>query len=164
MATVDEFKHGVASMSTRPFGEAFAEEMLVRLYGFTRVGGTHDLQDGRTRIEVKYSRIYAPQVASADAVSKIVNYGGKTLGSMTAPFCANFQKLHPHEYDVIFYGIVFSEGVLLHKARSNEVRYLNQHLNNTDMKQFSINQRSLASHSDYKIELFDWQSILRIFS
>jgi hypothetical protein len=159
--SVETLKAGVAAMSTRPFGERFAERLLELRYGLKRRTGSYDLTDGQERIEAKFSRIFAP-VTGDTLLDFIVNSGGKRLGSRHERFTANFQKLHPDEFDVLYYGIVFDEGILVHRARREDVPFTNQHLNNETMKQFSIDGRTLASHDKHLVEVLDWASVLRL--
>jgi hypothetical protein len=154
-----DFKRGVALMSTRPFGEQFAEELLCRRYGLNRVNSSHDLEQHGMRVECKFSRIFAP-VSGETLLERILSAGDKRFGSRSGRFAANFQKLHPGEFDRLFYGIVFDEGILLHAAGVDELVLSNQHLNNRTMKQFSITQRTLASHEPFRVEMLSWEDVL----
>lgn len=158
--TVDELKAGVVAMSTRPFGERFAERLLQIRYKLERGTGHHDLTDSTgSKIESKFSRIFA-EVPGERPLDFIVNSSRKRLGRLEAPFTANFQKIHPSKFDVLYYGIVSDEGVLIHKAMRDEVRFDNQHLNNEEMKQFSIDRGTLEDHDRFRIDILDWSTIL----
>ena len=163
MVSLRDFKRGVALMSTRPFGEQFAEELLCRRYGLTRVNSSHDLEQDGLRVECKFSRIFAP-VSGETLVARILSAGDKRFGSCSGRFTANFQKLHPAEFDRLFYGIVFDEGILVHAADVGEIGFSNQHLNNSVMKQFSITDRKLAAHQPFRVDMLSWEVILATLS
>lgn len=164
-----KLKQGVAIMSSRTFGERWAEALLEARYG-EKYGlersknQAYDLVErGGLRAESKFSRLFVPISKVKDDLKLPLSQGSsKSFASVKGTWTANFQKLHPPEFDVLYYGLVLNEGILIHRAKVEELNLSNQHRNTTAIKQFHINQDTLADHQKHRIELLSWDTLLSI--
>ena len=160
---IKEFKQGVLGMPPRPFGEKFVEEVLVRKYNLTRVNQQHDFvnTDGH-RIEAKFTRVM--EKPQGDGMDLIMNYATRSFASIESKWTACFQKIHPGEFDILFYGIIFDEGMAFYSGTVEEMLPVlnNQHLNNTEMKQFHINNNTNTRHKDRFVEVITWDEMYKI--
>lgn len=164
-----KLKQGVAIMSSRTFGERWAEALLKARYGETygleqSKNQAYDLVErGGLRAESKFSRLFVPISKVKDDLKLPLAQGSsKSFASLNGTWTANFQKLHPSEFDVLYYGLVLNEGILIHRAKVEELHLSNQHRNTTTIKQFHIDQDSLAAHQKHRIELLSWDTLLSI--
>ena len=163
MVGIEEFKRGVALMGTRPFGEQFAEELLVRRFDLTRKNGQHDLEDVEgNRIEVKTSRVF--NKVTGDGIELILNYANKSFASVVDKWTANFQKIHPDEFDIIYFLVVFNEGVSIWSSVKEEMSFSNQHLNNKDMKQFSMSNKTVRNYDNHFVECLNWNQVIELLN
>ena len=164
-------KQAVAIMSSRTFGERWAEALLEarysQKYGLRRTSKqAYDLlENGEIRAESKFSRLFLPLPEVDDDLKLPLRQGStKSYASLDGSWTANFQKLHPEEFDVLYYGLVLDEGILIHRAAVENLHLSNQHRNNTEIKQFHIDQDSLQGHSAHRIELLSWSEVYAIVS
>jgi len=164
-------KQAIAIMSSRTFGERWAEALLEarysQKYGLRRTSKqAYDLlEHGGKRAESKFSRLFLPLPEVDDDLKLPLKQGStKSYASLGGSWTANFQKLHPKEFDILYYGLVLDEGILIHRAAVEDLHLSNQHRNNTEIKQFHIDQDSLQGHSAHRIEMLSWSEVYTIVS
>jgi hypothetical protein len=155
-------------MNTRRFGKV--AEMIVKNLTGTYFSEQihHDLSTNvdtkvntNTRIEVKFSRVektHKRTVEDNNVLDVIENEGlsvrlfpfGEWEGNS---FDCNIQQIKKDQFDVLFYGLMFADRVVIFMATPDQIgkdmRYSNkQHKGNEGEGQFHINPNSLQYHLD----------------
>jgi hypothetical protein len=164
----DVLRDGIFSLFTRRFGSV-AECMVKRLEkcGKSR-NQFHDLYDDikNHRFEVKFSvvRKKAETPISEETVLQCIEEA-TSLKRMVAfeewqnyQFDCNIQQIKRAEFDVLYYGLFFSECVLIFRIEKTailenhagvKIHYSDfQHKGNRGEGQFHINQDTLQTHLD----------------
>lgn len=127
----DLFRDGVFALHTRRFG-VVPELMVKRLAGLGAAKTIfHDLHDDLTqqRVEVKFSRVLRSHetpityenllvsVASQRASTRMVAFDERR----TADYDCNIQQVKRREFDLLYYGLFFSDRVLIFRIRPAEI-------------------------------------------
>jgi hypothetical protein len=161
---VKTFRDNLFQMNTRRFGKV--AEMIIKNMTSTRFSSNihHDLNTNfgtGTRIEVKFSRVekkHFREITDFNVLSVIESEG---LSVRLFPygewhynnFDCNIQQIKKKEFDVLFYGLMFADRVMIFMATPDQVdermKYSNkQHKGNEGEGQFHVNQRTLQYHID----------------
>ena len=156
-------RDGVFSLHTRRFGSV-AEVMIRRLIHCGRARNLfHDLYDdaAQLRIEVKFSRVQkaAETRISEETVLRCIeeSTSAHRLVALTEwdqhRFDCNIQQIKRREFDVLYYGLFFSDCVTIFRINSGDIgRRINysdkQHKGNVGEGQFHINHDTLRVHLD----------------
>ena len=159
--TAQQIRDGIFALNTRRFGTV--AETLIKILANTSWGKDpfHDLYDEAElkRIEVKFSRALRShdatirednvleQIVSADDKSRMF----KSSQWKKHRFDCNIQQVKPREFDILYYGIFFSNKVMIFKINVSDIgksiRYSDkQHKGNIGEGQFHLNQDTYEHH------------------
>lgn len=162
---VKTFRDNLFQMNTRRFGTV-AEIIIKQL---TRSDNSinihHDLDtDTGTKIEVKFSRVEKRHTTPITDLNVLDVVAREGVDIRMFPFCewkehkfsCNIQQLKRHEFDVLFYGIMFADRVLVFMAEPEEINYnMNysnrQHKGNVGEGQFHISNSTLEYHLEHHL-------------
>jgi hypothetical protein len=163
-------RDGIFALHTRRFGTV-AEVMVRRLIKCGRARNLfHDLYDDakKHRIEVKFSRVQKQSETHIDEDTVLTCIEEATSANRLVAFESwrrvtfdcNIQQIKRKEFDVLYYGLFFSDCVKIFRINSNEIGgriYYSdkQHKGNVGEGQFHINQDTLAVH----LETYLYQTI-----
>jgi len=154
-------REGIFALFTRRFGSV-AEVLIQRLVKLGK-GRTqfHDLYDdiAQKRVEVKFSRALrkSEMTVTEDTVLLCIEAATSEKRSVsfdecqTVPFDCNIQQVKRREFDVLYYGVFFSDCVAIFHIDSDEIGsqiYYSdkQHKGNVGEGQFHINQDTIHIH------------------
>lgn len=173
-------RDGIFSLNTRRFGTV-AELMIKTL---VNVGWgknlAHDLHDEENddRIEVKFSRALKKSeltITPKNLLRSIMEADDrKRMFSSNEwkkyEFDCNIQQIKKEEFDVLYYGIFFSDKVIIFKILPKNidkaVYYSNkQHRGNEGEGQFHLNNSTYEEHlKNFMFKELTYQELLTIFS
>ena len=169
---IKQFRDGIFALRTN-FGE-LAQLMLKKSEGFTSAdNNTYDLKGlNGEKIEVKFSRAYKDiKLTEDNAISLCCNssisvYRSDEAEHKDANYDCNIQQLKPEFFDVLYYGVFFSDKIEVFRAerayfpesieafmadkesaRERFPGYASQHKNGTEC-QFHITKRTHKHHYD----------------
>lgn len=161
-----EFRDGLFRLFTRRFGTV--AEILVREILDCSTGKClfHDLYDevNSQRIEVKFSRVlkkHSSTITRSNVLECIKEAVTERVSicedeSENSKFDCNIQQIKLEEFDVLYYGLMFFDKVLIFKMSSNDIskhkKKLSfsdkQHKGNVGEGQFHIKPSNLKFHKD----------------
>jgi hypothetical protein len=164
-----KLREGIFALNTRRFGSV-AECMVQKLLKCSKARSLfHDLYDGKRqhRIEVKFSRVQKKAettvtertvlrcIEEATAENRMVPFGEWQQHA----FDCNIQQIKRVEFDVLYYGLFFSDCIKIFRLESDEIRenasggsiYYSdrQHKGNVGEGQFHINEKTLRVHLEH---------------
>lgn len=165
----EKLRDGIFALRTRRIGSV-AECIILRLLKYSRGRSLfHDLYDDRQnhRIEVKFS-IVQQRAKTPIAEETVLKCIEESLAEnrMVAfsewkkhKFDCNIQQVKRAEFDVLYYGLFFSDRVTIFRIESQEIKenlkggriYYSdfQHKGNMGEGQFHINSKTLQIHLDH---------------
>lgn len=167
------FKEALFQLSTRRFGKV-TEILIKRLIKLDKnLNKYHDLYNSKNkeRVEVKFSVVrknydfpiqenaIIESIMSKLAINRRVKFENWKL----TKFDCNIQQIKKSEFEILYYGLFFSECILIFKIPSekidHKIYYSNkQHKGNVGEGQFHLNQNTLQIHLDnyfYKILTYE---------
>ncbi|MDD4211734.1 MAG: hypothetical protein PHC46_05095 [Clostridia bacterium] len=165
--TAENIRDGIFALNTRRFGTV--AENLIKILANADWGKnlSHDLYDKSSlqRIEVKFSRALKSspstidemniieQIVSADDKSRMI----KSNEWESSKFDCNIQQVKRTAFDILYYGIFFSDKVMIFKIQSEEIgkeiQYSDkQHRGNLGEGQFHLNNRTYNHHLKNHLE------------
>lgn len=165
----ESFRDGIFALRTRRFGSV-AECMIKRLLKYSRARSLfHDLYDDQRkhRVEVKFSIVQkkAETTVTEETVLRCIEESiaenRMVLFSewKQHKFDCNIQQVKRTEFEVLYYGLFFSDCVKIFRIESLDVRenakggrifYSDrQHKGNIGEGQFHINSQTLQIHLDH---------------
>lgn len=168
-------RDGIFALHTRRFGSV-AECMIKRLGRYSRAKSVfHDLYDdqGNHRIEVKFSvvRKMAETKVTPDTVLQCIEEATAENRMLAFSewqqhdFDCNIEQVKRAEFDVLYYGLFFSDCIKIFRIKSEEIRENQQggrihysdrqHKGNVGEGQFHITRQILQIHLDHYI----WQTL-----
>ncbi len=157
---------GIFALRTRRFGSV-AECMVKRLFKYGKAKSLfHDLFDERTgqRIEVKFSTVQqkAKRTVTDETVLQCIE---DAIGErepvqfsrwQQSKFDCNIQQVKRREFDVLYYGLFFSDCVKIFRIKSSDIKTRaeggdigysdRQHKGNIGEGQFHITEKNLQIH------------------
>lgn len=159
----DTLREGIFCLNTRRFGTV-AELIIKRLVRLGKGRSLfHDLYDdvAQKRVEVKFSRVLQRAdipiseetllqgIAAASSEQRMIAFAEWR----EYRFDCNIQQVKRAEFDVLYYGLFFSDCVLIFHITSDQIGpqiYYSdrQHKGNIGEGQFHINQDTLQVHLD----------------
>ena len=158
---VREFRDWIFALRTRRFGTV-AEHMIEALYQLDKSQSQfHDRYDdiNDSRIEIKFSTVMKEneaRISSKNLIDQSIkaNLGNRAMHSAEINnygFDCNIQQIKRTEFDVLFYGLFFSDRIAIFRMSSDEVLscpgYSDfQHKGNEGEGQFHLNQRTIDWH------------------
>lgn len=160
---IREFRDGILSSNTRRFGNV-AEIMIESLYNLDESNSlAYDRYDPSTgeRIEIKFSKVLKrnssainysniiEQIAEANVSNRAISYDD----AETTSFDCNIQQVKCSEFDLLYYGLFFTDAIEIFKMTSDDVLNLSgysnkQHRGNIGEGQFHINNSNIQYHRD----------------
>lgn len=165
----EKLRDGIFAIRTRRIGSV-AECMIQRLLKYSKGRSLfHDLYDDQRnhRIEVKFSVVQkkAESTVTEDTVLKCIEEA-VAENRMVAfsewkkhKFDCNIQQVKRAEFDVLYYGLFFSDSIKIFRIESQEIKenlkgrriYYSdfQHKGNVGEGQFHINAQTLQIHLDH---------------
>lgn len=157
----ETLREGIFALHTRRFGSV-AEVLIKRLVKLGKGRNLfHDLYDdiAQKRVEVKFSRALRKSemtvteesvlqcIEAATSEKRLISYEER----QNVPFDCNIQQVKRQEFDVLYYGVFFSDCVVIFQIDSDEIGsqiYYSdkQHKGNVGEGQFHINQDTVEIH------------------
>lgn len=177
---IKEFRDGIFSLRTRRFG-TIAELMIEALYHLGKsLNQFHDRYDefSKKRIEVKFSTVLKGNddvinLENAIEQCKKANLGNRALSSnemFSCEFDCNIQQVKRNEFDIIYYGLFFSDKIAIFKMESSEIinclRYSDkQHYGNEGEGQFHLNNTTIQYHLDkHFVQWLTYKELYNLFN
>ncbi len=158
---IKEFRDGIFALRTRRFGTV-AEIMIKAVYGFADSNSlAYDKKNEHTneRIEVKFSTVMKEnddKIREENIIEQCIkaNLANRAMASYETNqynFDCNIQQIKCSEFDVLYYGLFFSDRIEIYKMSNSEVLscqgYSNkQHRGNEGEGQFHLNQDNIEHH------------------
>ena len=159
--TPEQLRNGIFALNTRRFGTV--AEHLIKILANTNWGKdfSHDLYDEKTnlRIEVKFSRALKANpktIQETNIIEEIINADdSKRMFASTEwqehKFDCNIQQIKKRQFDILYYGIFFSDKVQIFKITpdriNKDIRYSDkQHFGNKGEGQFHLNNATYQYH------------------
>lgn len=158
-----EFRDGIFALRTRRFG-TIAEIMIKKIY---KLMDSHSLafdklnQGTNERIEVKFStvmkenddKINEQNIIDQCKKANLANRAMKSSETNKYKFDCNIQQIKCNEFDILYYGLFFSDKIEIFKMTRDQVLscqgYSNkQHRGNEGEGQFHLNQDNLSYHRE----------------
>lgn len=175
---VNKFKNGIFSLRTRRLGTV-AEIMIKKMFGFSDpTNKYHDMTDPVTkeRIEVKFStatKKNAIAIREDNVVRQCIEaneLSNRVISSLEVEiekFDCNIQQVKPAEFDILYYGLFFSDCVQIYKAKSNEVLAIQgwsgkQHAGNIGEGQFHIKNDTYFSHQIHFVKQISYKELYEL--
>lgn len=176
---ITQFRDGIFALRTRRFGTV-AELMIEALYNFTRSQNQfHDRYDevGDRRIEIKFSTVMKANEATINRNNMIdqckkANLGNRALLSTEMylyNFDCNIQQIKRAEFDVLYYGLFFSDQIAIFKISSDGIftcpGYSDfQHKGNAGEGQFHLNPKSIGYHfENHFVQWLSYEELYNLF-
>ena len=175
----DKLREGIFNLQTRRFGSV-AEVMIKKIFKFGKSKNQfHDAYDDikKQRAEIKFSTVRKKNNRTiteesvlqciSDEMSSNRNVPYSNSRWRTYKFDCNIQQIKRDQFEVLYYGLFFSDVVVIFKIKSQEIGsgiYYSdkQHKGNEGEGQFHLNETTLEIHIEkylYKVlsykELFD---------
>jgi hypothetical protein len=159
---VKTFRDNLFQMNTRRFGKVMEMTIKKMTNTIKPTNIHHDLNTNvGTKVEVKFSRVEKRHNATVNEknVLDVIENEGLSVRLFpfgewqTNEFDCNIQQIKKPEFDVLFYGLLFADRVVIFMALPSEIgdnmNYSNkQHKGNEGEGQFHINPRTLQYHLD----------------
>ena len=176
----NDLRDGIFALNTRRFGSV-AEVLIKRLVklGLGR-SLFHDLYDdvASHRVEVKFSvaRKQCNTRINESTVLQCINEARSEQRMIALDewdkfeFDCNIQQIKRTEFDILYYGILFSDVVAIFKIRGDEIgsqiQYSDkQHKGNIGEGQFHINRRTMRTHLDnYLYQSLTYDTLLQLLT
>jgi hypothetical protein len=180
-----ELWDGIFALRTRRFGSV-AECMVKRLRKYGKAKSLfHDLFDEEKgdRIEVKFSTVLkkAEKAVTEESVLVCIEEATAENRMVAFPnweqykFDCNIQQVKRLEFEVLFYGLFFSDCIKIFRVESSDIRenrlggdigYSDkQHKGNVGEGQFHINDKTLQTHLDkYLHKTLTYEDLYRLLS
>jgi len=173
-------REGIFALNTRRFGSV--TEVMIKRLGKLQDGRNqfHDLYDDikRHRVEVKFSVVSkkAKMPVREDNVLQCIEQAIDQNRMVPLArwrefeFDCNIQQVKRAEFDVLYYGLFFSDKVLIFSIESGEIGpqiYYSdkQHKGNVGEGQFHLNQDTLQIHLDrYLYKELTYEELLELLS
>ena len=177
--SIKEFRDGIFALRTRRFGTV-AEFMIEALYHFSKSHNQfHDRFDeiDNKRIEVKFSTVMKSNnsvINNKNIITecKKANLGNRALSSQmifTENFDCNIQQVKRQEFDIIYYGLFFSDKISIFKMTSDDVLQClgysdKQHKGNLGEGQFHLNNATIKYHLDnHFVQWLTYEELYKLF-
>ena len=175
---IKEFRDGIFALRTRRFGTV-AELMIEKLYGYTKSHNHfHDLYDEvrKQRIEVKFSTVMKTNdelITRFNVIEqcKKANIGNRALSSTDRcnhDFDCNIQQVKRLEFDVLYYGLFFADGIAIFKMNSDKIVSCpgysdKQHKGNDGEGQFHLNRSTIDYHRRHFVKWLTYEELYDLF-
>lgn len=174
---VQQFRDGIFALETRRFG-TIGELMVSKLFGLKPSGTlAYDLKDESVRVECKFCRALQShhnmiqannlitEVLNARTEQRLISYYDEN-----AVWIVNFAQIKPECFDVLYFGVFFSDAILMFKIPSYMVRSIKgysdkQHRGNKGEGQFSLKSKDVNEWLSKDIEhwVLDYNHLYHMF-
>jgi len=175
MNDVDALKMNIKSLSPTDFGIRFGEYMITKiisnLYKPDNTSYDKKTQDNE-KLESKWSRALKQNNKNDFFINLFKNSSNFFVKSNTKEkFLCNIQQIKPNCFDILYYGLIFDDKILIFKIESikllNDIKnigYSNkQHRGNEGEGQFHINSLNLQYHIDnYLYKTITWDELVNL--
>jgi len=167
---MSELREGIFRLHTRRFGTV-AELLVKKLINARESNDTkYDLESEGTRIECKFSRAWQKSSVPISEYTVMEAIYEQVRRDVSYEDCerrhwdCNFQQIKKGLFDVLYYGIFFSDCLVIYKMHTKEIDdsigYCNkQHRGNTGEGQFHINQRNIGLHDKHLHSILSYEEI-----
>ena len=176
---VREFRDGIFALRTRRCGTV-AEIMIKKLYNMDESGNLafdKKIHDTNERVEVKFStvmkenddRIRDDNVIEQCTKANLANRAMASGETSTCRFDCNIQQVKRKEFDVLYYGLFFSDVIEIYKMSSDEVLSCpgysdKQHRGNEGEGQFHMNQDNILYHREnHLVRVLNYHELYDLF-
>lgn len=174
-----EFRDGIFALRTRRFG-SIAEIMIKLLYGFSDSNSlAYDKKDvfSDKKIEIKFSTVMkenSSKISESNIIEQCLNanLSNRAMSSTDVhkyKFDCNIQQIKCAEFDVLYYGLFFSDKIEIFKMDSASVKRCSgysdkQHRGNLGEGQFHINQDNIEFHrKKYLQKTLSYEELYKLF-
>ena len=180
MRNITEFRDGIFALQTRRFGSV-AEIMIKKLFHFTTSKDINFdlLDDNGTRIEVKFSRAMKANRRKITEKNIIQECCAATtaLRTMKASetdmykFDSNIEQVKCEKFDVLYYGLFFSDFIEIYKKTNEEVKLSEGYSSKQHSKgavksieegQFHLNQATINSHRNFLVKKITYNELYNL--
>jgi hypothetical protein len=169
------FRDAVCRLPTRRFG-ILSECLCRRLLGAPRsTSSAYDLGGPDRRIECKFSvaRHRSPRFESDDLLASVARFaaeGDRLLAFdqwSSADFACNIQCIKPSEFDLLYYGIFFSDLIAVFSAESGLIGTpclpAHPQAHHSTHLQFHLNRFNLSWHLRERLHAtITWVEVVRL--
>lgn len=171
---IEEFRDGIFALRTRRFGTV-AEIMIKKLYNLLDSNSlAFDKKNNKNqRIEVKFSTVMKENddtIREENVLEQCrkANLANRAMASTEVGkerFDCNIQQVKRKEFDILYYGLFFSNKVEIFKMTSEEVLQCpgysdKQHRGNIGEGQFHLNQENISFHrSRYFVTCLSYEEL-----
>ena len=176
--TLQIFRDGIFALRTRRFGTV-AEIMIKVLYGLDESGSlAFDKRDteSNARVEVKFStvmkenddKIREDNVIDQCNKANLANRAMSSADVKTSNFDCNIQQIKRKEFDLLYYGLFFSDRIEIFKMSSDQILDCQgysdkQHRGNEGEGQFHINQDNIEYHrKNFLVHTLSYEELYKI--
>lgn len=181
----EKLRTGIFALRTRRFGSV-AECMVQRLLRYGKAKSLfHDLfdEEAHRRIEVKFSTVQkkAERTVTVETVLDCIADAVKERKPVpfsdwrNYKFDCNIQQVKRKEFDVLYYGLFFSDCIKIFKLASREIKekkfggmigYADkQHKGNIGEGQFHITEKNLQLHVDHYLhKTLSYDQLLKLLA
>lgn len=177
---VNNLRDGIFSLHTRRFGTV-AELVINEKYKFSdsTTSQHYDSTNSKgERVEIKFSRVLKE---NSDVINK-ENILQQSIESSTSEraistedigkydFDCNIQQIKRLEFDVLYYGLFFSDKIAIFTLKADDVESVPgysdfQHKGNEGEGQFHVNSRSIQYHMENNFkEYITYEKVYDMFS
>lgn len=173
-----KFRNGIFSLRTRRLGTV-AEIMIKKMFGFSSpTNKYHDMTNTATneRIEVKFSTATKKNtttirednvVSQCIAANELSNRVISSNEVENQEFDCNIQQVKPAQFDILYYGLFFSDCVQIYKIKSNDVTSIQgwskkQHAGNIGEGQFHITNDTYSSHKVRLVKQLSYKELYKL--
>lgn len=177
---IDKFKTGIFGLRTTRFGTV-AEIMIKRLYKLSDADSRfYDKLDpiSGEKIEIKFStalKYNKETITEQNVIEQCynANTSNRIMRSDEAElyrFDSNIQQVKPKEFDILYYGLFFSDIIEIYKITSadisNQPGYSNkQHKGNTGEGQFHLTKSNISYHRNNNLlRILNYEELYDILS
>ena len=176
---IKEFRDGIFALRTRRFG-SIAEIMIKKLYNlYDSCSLAYDKIDNITheRIEIKFSTVMKAnddKINENNIINQCIkaNVANRAINASEASkfrFDCNIQQVKCAEFDILYYGLFFSDKIEIFKMSNLQVKscqgYSNkQHRGNEGEGQFHLNQDNITYHrTNYLVQTLTYEELYNLF-
>jgi len=174
---IEVFRDNIFSENSSRFGK-IAEVMIKKLYNFQHSESNYyDLSDNNKKIEVKFGRALKKnkETINEDNILSQLNNPIKnrmvSSKNIQESFDINIQQVKIAEFDELYYGVFFKDGVEIFKITNNEIKkdknikYSDkQHKGNVGEGQFHINNLTYEHHKEKYFQKFlSYEEVYKLF-
>lgn len=177
---IKEFRDGIFALRTRRFGSV-AEIMIKKLYELDDSDSlAYDKRDSSSgeRVEVKFSTVMKENedtirdenVVDQCLKANLANRVMRRSETNTYKFDCNIQQVKRKEFDVLYYGIFFSDEIEIFCVRSDEITHLRgysdrQHRGNEGEGQFHVNNKTISYHREHYLKcVCTYEELFNLFA